>query len=144
MNVQDFKAPLNVDRLQKMGWMIGGVAFLLVIVGAFASPEKFVRSYLFGYLLMLGLTLGSLGLLMLQHLTGGIWGVVIRRPLEAASRNIWLALLLFLPIVWGMKYLYSGNGTELGWMNSPKTGEHALTRAAAVRRTASRSLPSWS
>jgi hypothetical protein len=127
MNAQDFKAPQNVDRLQKMGWMIGGVALILVIVGAFASPEKFVRSYLFSYLLILGLTLGSLGLLMLQHLTGGIWGVVIRRPLEAASRNIWLVLLLFLPIVWGMKYLYSGNGTELGWMNSPKTGEHALT-----------------
>jgi hypothetical protein len=64
---------------------------------------------------------------MLQHLTGGIWGVVLRRPLEAASRNIWLVLLLFLPIVWGMKYLYSGNGAEFGWMNSPKTGEHALT-----------------
>ena len=73
------------------------------------------------------MTVGSLGLLMLQHLTGGIWGIVIRRPLEAASRNIWLMFLMFIPIVLGMKYFYSGNGEETGWLNSPKTGEHALT-----------------
>src|SRR6516162_7447609 len=77
-------------------------------------------------MLVLGLTLGSLGLLMLQHLTGGIWGIVIRRPLEAASRNLPLMAALFLPILGGMKYLYSGNGEETGWMNAPKTGEHAL------------------
>ena len=76
---------------------------------------------------VLGLTLGSLGLLMLQHLTGGIWGIVIRRPLEAATRNIWLVLLMFIPVVLGMKYLYSGNGVETGWLNSPKTGEGSLT-----------------
>ncbi len=64
---------------------------------------------------------------MLQHLTGGRWGIVIRRPLEAASRNIFLVAIMFLPIVLGMKHLYSGNGTELGWLNSPATGEAALS-----------------
>jgi hypothetical protein len=127
MNSQDFQAPLSVNRAQRLGWTIGGVALILAIVGAVTSPQKFIWSYLFSYLLVLGLTLGSLGLLMLQHLTGGIWGVVIRRPLEAASRNIWLILLMFIPIPLGMKYLYSGNGVELGWLNSPKTGEQALT-----------------
>jgi hypothetical protein len=127
MNAQDFQAPLSVNKAQRLGWTIGGVALVLGIVGAVTSPQKFIYSYLFSYLLVLGLTLGSLGLLMLQHLTGGIWGVVIRRPLEAASRNIWLILLMFIPIPLGMKYLYSGNGMELGWLNSPKTGEQALT-----------------
>jgi hypothetical protein len=127
MNSQDFQAPLSVNKAQRLGWTIGGVALILGIVGAIISPQKFIYSYLFSYLLVLGLTLGSLGLLMLQHLTGGIWGVVIRGPLEAASRNIWLILLMFIPIPLGMKYLYSGNGVELGWLNSPKTGEQALT-----------------
>jgi hypothetical protein len=127
MNAQDFKAPVNVNRAQTLGWMIGGIALVLAVVGAVTAPDKFIRAYLFSYLFVLGLTLGSLGLLMLQHVTGGRWGVVIRRPLEAASRNIWLMLVLFVPIVWGMRYLYNGNGTDLGWMNSPKTGEHALT-----------------
>jgi hypothetical protein len=127
MNAQEFKAPAGVSRVQTGGLLVGGIASLLAIFGAFTSPDKFYQAYLFSYLLVLGLTLGSLGLLMLQHLTGGTWGLVIRRPLEAASRNVWLMLVLFVPIVVGMKYLYSGNGTELGWLNSPKTGEHALT-----------------
>jgi hypothetical protein len=127
VSAQEFKAPASVDRLQSGGIVIGGVALVVAIFGAMKSPADFYHSYIFSYMLILGLTVGSLGLLMLQHLTGGIWGMVIRRPLEAASRNLWLMLILFAPIVMGMKYLYSGNESETGWMNAPKEGEHALT-----------------
>ena len=106
MNAQDYAAPASVSRVQAAGLLVGGVALLAAIFGAVSSPEKFYQSYLFSYMLVLGLTLGSLGLLMLQHLTGGQWGIIIRRPLEAASRNIWLVLLMFVPIVLGMKSLY--------------------------------------
>jgi len=107
MNAQDYKAPAGLDRVQTRAWMVGGFALLVALGGAFRSPDKFYQSYLFSYLLILGLTVGSLGLLMLQHLTGGQWGIMIRRPLEAASRNVWLVLLMFVPIVVGMKKLYS-------------------------------------
>jgi hypothetical protein len=127
VSAQDFKAPASVSRLQSGGIVVGGVALLVAIFGAMKSPADFYHSYIFSYMLILGLTVGSLGLLMLQHLTGGIWGIVIRRPLEAASRNLWLMLILFIPIVMGMKYLYSGNESETGWLNAPKEGEHALT-----------------
>jgi hypothetical protein len=127
VSAQEFKAPASVDRLQSGGIVVGGVALLVAIFGAMKSPADFYHSYIFSYMLILGLTVGSLGLLMLQHLTGGIWGMVIRRPLEAASRNLWLMLILFVPIVMGMKYLYSGNESETGWLNAPKEGEHALT-----------------
>ena len=127
MSAQEFKAPASVDRLQRACMFGGGVAALLAVYGLTKSPADFYHSYIFSYMLILGLTVGSLGLLMLQHLTGGIWGMVIRRPLEAASRNLWLMLILFVPIVIGMKYLYSGNGDETGWLNAPKQGEQALT-----------------
>lgn len=127
MSAQDFKAPASVDRLQKAGLFAGGVAALMAVYGLTKSPADFYHSYIFSYMLILGLTVGSLGLLMLQHLTGGIWGMVIRRPLEAASRNLVLVAVLFIPIWMGMKYLYSGNGTETGWLNAPKQGEQALT-----------------
>jgi hypothetical protein len=127
VSAEEFKAPASVDRLQKGGLLVGGVAAPMAIFGLMKSPGDFYHSYIFSYMLILGLTLGSLGLLMLQHLTGGIWGMVIRRPLEAASRTLWLVLLLFAPIVTGMNYLYSGNGEETGWLNAPKQGEHALT-----------------
>jgi hypothetical protein len=106
MNGQDYKAPESVGRVQKRAWLVGIVALLVALFGAVTSPDKFYQSYLFSFLLVLGLTLGSLGLLMLQHLTGGNWGIIIRRPLEAAAQNIWLVFLMFLPVVLGMKYLY--------------------------------------
>jgi hypothetical protein len=106
MNAQEYRAPESVSRVQMGGWLIGGVALIAAIFGAFTSPDKFYQSYLFSYLLVLGLTLGSLGLLMLQHLTGGNWGIIIRRPLEAATQNIWLVLLMFVPVVAGMSSLY--------------------------------------
>ncbi|MDR3411626.1 MAG: hypothetical protein P4L87_11910, partial [Formivibrio sp.] len=102
MNAHDYMAPASVNRVQRGALFVGGVALLLSIFGAITSPEKFYQSYLFSYMLVLGLTLGSLGLLMLQQVTGGHWGIIIRRPLEAASRNIWLMLLMFVPIVLGM------------------------------------------
>ena len=127
MNAQDYQAPASVNRVQSGGLVLGGLALVLIIFGAAASPANFYHAYLYSYMWVLGLTLGSLGLLMLQHLTGGMWGIVIRRPLEAASRNIWLVLLMFIPVVQGMKHLYSGNGVEKGWLNSPKSGEGALS-----------------
>ena len=106
MNAQEYRAPESVTRVQRGGWLIGGVALLGAIFGAVTSPDKFYQSYLFSYLLVLGLTLGSLGLLLLQHLTGGHWGIIIRRPLEAAAQNIWLVFLMFVPVVFGMNSLY--------------------------------------
>ena len=127
MSAQEFRAPASVDRLQSGGLVVGGIALLMALFGYMKSPADFYHSYIFSYMLILGLTVGSLGLLMLQHLTGGIWGMVIRRPLEAASRNLVLVGILFIPILMGMKYLYSGNDSETGWLNAPKEGEHALT-----------------
>ena len=106
MMAQEYRAPDSVGRLQRNALMAGAIALLVCIFGAIKSPQIFFPSYLMGYLLVLGLALGSLGLLMLQHLTGGHWGIVIRRPLESATRTLPLLAVLFIPIIFGMKYLY--------------------------------------
>jgi hypothetical protein len=127
MTAQDYKAPESVSRLEKRALVIGVLGLIGCIIGWIVSPEAFIRSYLVGFLAVLGLSLGSLGLLMLQHLTGGHWGIVIRRPLEAASRVLWLVAGFFIPLIFGMKYLYSthvvGGESRLGWLNQPKAGE---------------------
>ena len=121
MNAQEYRAPESVGRVQRGGWFVGGVALLLAIAGAVTSPDKFYQSYLFSYLLVLGLTLGSLGLLMLQHLTGGNWGIIIRRPLEAAAQNIWLVFVMFAPVVLGMNSLYGA------WINPERRKAEPLS-----------------
>jgi hypothetical protein len=108
MNGQEYNAPESVSRLQTRALSVGAIALLLAIFGAVRTPGPFYQSYLMSFLLVLGLTLGSLGLVMLQHLTAGHWGVIIRRPLESATRTLPLIAIFFLPIaLFGMKYLYA-------------------------------------
>ena len=61
----------------------------------------------------LGVTLGCLALGMVHQLSGGAWGVVIRRPIGAASRVLPVMTLLFLPIAFGMGHLYSWTRPEV-------------------------------
>jgi hypothetical protein len=87
--------------------LIAGVAGLgASVLGVFLSTDQFFRSYLWSYLFIVGLTLGCLAWLMLQFLSGGAWGMVIRRPAEAATRLIPVVALLFLPIALGIPRLY--------------------------------------
>ena len=128
MAVQEYQAPESVNRLQQRALGVGGIALVLAIIGAMRSPDTFYQSYLMSFMLVLGLTVGSLGLVMLQHLTSGHWGIIIRRPLESASRTLPLLVVFFLPIaLFGMKYLYSGHDNEKGWLNAPASGEGALS-----------------
>ena len=76
------------------------------MLGFFFWPEHFFRSYLVGHLFWLGIALGSLALVMVQHLSGGAWGLSARRILEAASRTIPALALLFVPVLLGMGSLY--------------------------------------
>jgi hypothetical protein len=86
--------------------IVGGVGLVLAIVGFFFDRQRFFAAYLVAYLFCLGLTLGSLPWLMIFHLTGGNWGVVIRRLLEASTRLTPLLALLFLPLLLGLADLY--------------------------------------
>lgn len=122
MIAQEYKAPDGVGRLQRTALLIGLIGLVLCVIGYQKSPDSFLHSYLVAFLFVLGLSLGSLGLLMLQHLTGGNWGIVIRRPLESATRSLPLVLILFAPIFFGMKYLYAA------WLNAPASGEGSLSK----------------
>ncbi len=122
MTGQEYQAPESVGRLQTGALTVGGIAMVLAIFGAMRSPSAFYESYLVSFLLVLGLSLGSLGLVMLQHLTSGHWGVIIRRPLESATRTLPLIAIFFLPIaLFGMKYLYAA------WLDPQKLTEQPLS-----------------
>lgn len=126
MTAQDYKAPESVGRLEKSALVVGVLGLIGCIIGWITSPADFFRSYLMAFLVVLGLSLGSLGLLMLQHLTGGHWGILIRRPLEAATRVLWVVAVFFLPLIPGMKYLYTthkvGDEIRIGWLDPSNAG----------------------
>lgn len=91
---------------QKRFLVVGGALLLVSLVGWFQNPAQFFQSYLTGYMLVLGATLGPLALAMIHQQSGGKWGVVIRSILGAASRVLPVMTALFLPIIVGMSHLY--------------------------------------
>jgi hypothetical protein len=103
-------APAAWDgRLTRLQWWAlgaGVVALGVCAAGAVFSPAQFFRAYLAAYLFYLGLGLGSLAILAIYHLTGGAWGFLIRRILEAGIRTLPLLAVLFVPIACGLGYLY--------------------------------------
>jgi hypothetical protein len=68
--------------------------------------DQFFMSWLIGILFCLSLSLGCLALLMLQHVSGGQWGMVGRRVFEAGTRMLPLVAILFLPLLFGMPRLF--------------------------------------
>jgi len=119
-----YSAPPEIGRVQQLALIVGVVGLVLLGVGFFVHHEQAFRSYLLGYVFWIGISLGCLAILMLQHLTGGAWGLVIRRVLESATRTIPLMLLLFVPLALGLTSLYE-------WTHAANPGDTVLKHKQA-------------
>lgn len=97
----------DLAALGRRGLVVGGVAGIVTVGLALGNHEQFFRSYLPAFVWVFGVALGCFGVSMLHHLSRGAWGVMIRRILEAAARTIPVLALAFVPVVIGMKSLYS-------------------------------------
>jgi hypothetical protein len=84
----------------------GAVGAAVSLAGLFTNLTGFLQAYLLAYMWCLGATLGCLALGMMHQLSGGTWGVLIRRPIGAAARLLPIMTLLFIPILLGMNRLY--------------------------------------
>ncbi|MEK6320603.1 MAG: hypothetical protein AABN33_02845 [Acidobacteriota bacterium] len=123
------KTPPEIDQFQRRALIVGVIGVAVCALGAFFNVDQFFRSYLLGYVFWAGIALGCLAILMLQHMSGGAWGLVIRRLLEAATRTFPLLALLFLPVAFGVGSIYT-------WAQPDHAGasealKHALAHKAA-------------
>ncbi len=103
-----------------------GLVFLSLTGAGYVmeSAQAFMRAYLVGFWMWFGAGAGSLALLMLQYLTGGAWGVMIRRPLEAGAKTLFVMVLFFLPLLAGAKDLY--------WWTTPAGQADAVIQAKSL------------
>lgn len=92
----------RLDGIQRIALVLGLLGIAGLAVGYFQDRHQFFQSYLYAYLFPLGLALGSLGLTMVNYLTGGFWGLSSRRQLQAGIRTLPLMALLFVPIGYAM------------------------------------------
>lgn len=108
----DTTPPASLARYGQRALVVGAVAAVAAVAGAFLDRDQFFRSYLVAFLWVIGFPLGCLAVTMLHHVTKGAWGVVIRRILEASSRTLPFLLLLFVPVVLGMGTLFKWTDPE--------------------------------
>jgi len=112
--------PPNMSRFI-MRALIAGIVLLLAMIVPW-NHDRFFEAYLIGWTFWTGIAIGSLALLMLQHLTGGGWGFVIRRILEASTRTLPVMAVLFIPILLGAHSLYHH------WMDEQEVAKHAVVK----------------
>lgn len=98
----------SLGLAQRFATVLGiiGLVLSVILVPLNGGLEGFFESYLVAFIFWIGLTLGSLFLLMLQHLAGGPWGAIARRFLEAGASNIYMMAILFIPVLIGLRSLY--------------------------------------
>lgn len=102
-----------LQRTQRIALIVGAVALALTAVGYFLSGAQFFYSYIFAYFFWIALSVGGLLLLMINHLTEGVWGLMIRRSLESAALTIPIMAVLFLPVLLGLNVLYPWSRPEV-------------------------------
>ena len=99
---------------------VGLGALVVAIFGSAASAygysnlnEQFYSAYLTAYLYWLGVALGCMGVAMLHGLTGGAWGLAIRRVIEAGYETLPLLALLFAPLWLNVERIYTWADPEV-------------------------------
>ena len=100
--------------------VVGGIALIASAVAASLTPDGLAR-WLHGYLLavvyFITISLGGLFFVILQHLTGARWSVVVRRVAEIVASTIrvlaWLLAPLLAYTLFGGAELYSWNDVEI-------------------------------
>lgn len=106
-------------------WIGAGCCTVVIAACLLLDSSNVFDAYLAAFLFCLGLSLGSLANLMLHEITGGRWGLQLRRPLLAASRLMPLNVLLFAPLLLGLPDLYpwargeTGSSFQSMWFSMP-------------------------
>jgi hypothetical protein len=97
-----------VNAWRARALMIAILFTVTAVVLAFldGSVDHVYRAWIVGLALNFGFCCGGLLLLMLQYVTGGKWGLLLRRPLEAMSRTLPLVFLYWVALGFMLKRLY--------------------------------------
>jgi hypothetical protein len=97
---------VRLDGARRNALIAAVIGALGCIAGVLLEPGRFFASYLFAYVFWTSISLGFLGITMLHHMTSGRWSFLIQRISEAGMRVLPLQALLFIPLLFGLGYLY--------------------------------------
>ena len=109
----DLSAPAFVDGWRSRALLVGAIFSVIAVILAFLGQaedklgwDHLLRAWVLGLMVTFGLAVGGLAMLMVQYCSGGKWGLLLRRPLEAMSRTLPLIIVYWLVVGFFMKRLY--------------------------------------
>ncbi|MBY0457145.1 MAG: hypothetical protein K2V38_07400, partial [Gemmataceae bacterium] len=111
------------------GWGLFAAAGLINLSAAEGDEAKhdavsrFFVAYLSGFTYWLSLPVGALGLLMIRYVAKTSWGLLLTRPLEAATRTLPLTIVLFLPLAAAVA---SKDLSPYWWSHPDHTPQHEI------------------
>jgi hypothetical protein len=118
------------------------IAMLLCALGWWRHPTACLGAWLAVWWFWIGTALGGLANVWLHNLTGGQWGEAIRAPLLRFAGTIWIAALLFVPVLLGIHQLFpwalhadAGTARWSGELGTPGFKSAWLTPAFFVARS---------
>jgi len=132
----DLSAPAFVGGWQRRALAAGLACAAVAVMLGFADGRGFdvdhvLRAWLLGLMLTFGFAVGGLALLMVQYVSGGKWGLLLRRPLEAMSRTLPLVFAYWVLVALSLRKLYLwaavsdvSAALKSGWINEVQA--HAI------------------
>jgi hypothetical protein len=104
----DLSAPPVVDQWRTRALIVGVVFSLIAALLAVLdhSIDHVLRAWVLGLMLTFGWSVGGLALLMVQYCSGGKWGLLLRRPLEAMTRSLPVVFVYWIVVALSQTRLY--------------------------------------
>jgi hypothetical protein len=135
-------APEIVSAWRMRALIVFAVAAILSVFFGFTHEGRnhLLRAYLMGFMICFSFAGGGLALLMLQYVSGGKWGLLLRRPLEAMSRTVWLVAAMFVPIIFFWKHLYQWAAYPTAGAVAQALSNHAVSLEQAMTLNAKRAM----
>jgi hypothetical protein len=110
---KELGAPAFVDGWRNRALIVCVIFAAVTVILAFLGQaqdglgwDHFLRAWTLGLMLTFGFAVGGQALLMLQYCSGGKYGLLLRRPLEAMTSTLPLVFLYWVVIAVFMKRLY--------------------------------------
>ena len=128
--------PWREGRSALVWFYLGVLGLLACLACSWWQLTEVLNAYLLAWLFFLGLTLGSLGTLMMYELTGGEWAQPVKTCFEAALAPLPLLVLLFIPLLLGMSHVFPWAGGSVATARSIQSKVWYLNGAFfAIRAT---------
>jgi hypothetical protein len=103
---------------------IGAVGLVLSAIGFTTDTRRFAFSWMFAYITVLAIALGSIFFVLVQRLTSAGWSVTVRRTAELFGYGVVALIPLFIPVIMTMGHLFPWVGEPHDAKGHDMGGEH--------------------